>query len=125
MCIRDRAITGPNTGGKTAALKGLGLSLLMARAGLLIPSTNNPVIPFCPNVYVDIGDNQSLEENLSTFSGHISRIKGILDSLDNKKGLSVVLLDEIGSGTDPLEGSALAMALLLSLIHISEPTRPY
>ena len=61
---------------------------------------------------MDIGDNQSLEENLSTFSGHISRIKEILDSLDYKKGLSVVLLDEIGSGTDPLEGSALAMALL-------------
>jgi len=54
----------------------------MARAGLLIPSTNNPIIPFCPYLYVDIGDNQSLEENLSTFSGHISRIKEILDSLD-------------------------------------------
>ena len=110
--IKVVAITGPNTGGKTAALKGLGLALLMARAGLLIPSKNNPIIPFCENIYVDIGDNQSLEENLSTFSGHISRIKQILESLDHKKGLSVVLLDEIGSGTDPLEGSALAMALL-------------
>ena len=120
--IKVVAITGPNTGGKTAALKGLGLSLLMARAGLFIPSTNNPIIPFCPNVYVDIGDNQSLEENLSTFSGHISRIKEILESLDNRKGLSVVLLDEIGSGTDPLEGSALAMALLKEFANKSDIT---
>ncbi len=120
--IKVVAITGPNTGGKTAALKGLGLSLLMTRAGLLIPSTHNPIIPFCPNIYVDIGDNQSLEENLSTFSGHISRIKKILDSLDNKKGLSVVLLDEIGSGTDPLEGSALAMALLKEFANKSDIT---
>ncbi|WP_041484441.1 endonuclease MutS2 [Prochlorococcus marinus] len=120
--IKVVAITGPNTGGKTAALKGLGLSLLMARAGLLIPSTNNPIIPFCPNIYVDIGDNQSLEENLSTFSGHISRIKEILDSLNNKRGLSVVLLDEIGSGTDPLEGSALAMALLKEFANKSDIT---
>jgi len=120
--IKVGAITGPNTGGKTAALKGLGLSLLMASAGLLIPSTNNPIIPFCPNIYVDIGDNQSLEENLSTFSGHISRIKEILDSLNYKKGLSVVLLDEIGSGTDPLEGSALAMALLKEFANKSDIT---
>ncbi len=120
--IKVVAITGPNTGGKTAALKGLGLSLLMARAGLLIPSTHNPIIPFCPNIYVDIGDNQSLEENLSTFSGHISRIKEILDALDKKKGLSVVLLDEIGSGTDPLEGSALAMALLKEFANKSDIT---
>ena len=94
----------------------------MARAGLLIPSTHNPIIPFCPNIYVDIGDNQSLEENLSTFSGHISRIKEILDSLDKRKGLSVVLLDEIGSGTDPLEGSALAMALLKEFANKSDIT---
>ncbi len=120
--IKVVAITGPNTGGKTAALKGLGLSLLMARAGLLIPSTNNPTIPFCPNIYVDIGDNQSLEENLSTFSGHILRIKEILESLDNRRGLSVVLLDEIGSGTDPLEGSALAMALLKEFAKKSDIT---
>jgi len=120
--IKVVAITGPNTGGKTAALKGLGLSLLMARAGLFIPSTNKPKIPFCPNIYVDIGDNQSLEENLSTFSGHISRIKKILESLKHRKGLSVVLLDEIGSGTDPLEGSALAMALLKEFANKSDIT---
>ena len=71
---------------------------------------------------MDIGDNQSLEENLSTFSGHISRIKEILDALDYKKGLSVVLLDEIGSGTDPLEGSALAMALLKEFANKSDIT---
>ena len=122
MCIRDRAITGPNTGGKTAALKGLGLALLMARAGLFIPSKNNPTIPFCPNIFVDIGDDQSLEENLSTFSGHISRIKRILESLDNKNGLSIVLLDEIGSGTDPLEGTALAIALLNEFADKSDIT---
>ncbi|MCR8539519.1 MAG: endonuclease MutS2 [Prochlorococcus marinus CUG1439] len=116
------AITGPNTGGKTAALKGLGLSLLMARAGLLIPSTKNPIIPFCPKIYVDIGDNQSLEDNLSTFSGHIYRIKKILESLENRRGLSVVLLDEVGSGTDPLEGSALAMALLKEFANKSDIT---
>ncbi|MBO8203787.1 endonuclease MutS2 [Prochlorococcus marinus] len=120
--IKVVSITGPNTGGKTAALKGLGLSLLMARAGLLIPSTNNPIIPFCPNIYVDIGDNQSLEENLSTFSGHITRIKQILEALENKIGLSIVLLDEIGSGTDPLEGSALAMALLKEFANKSDIT---
>ncbi|KGF89948.1 Recombination inhibitory protein MutS2 [Prochlorococcus marinus str. MIT 9123] len=120
--IKVVAITGPNTGGKTAALKGLGLSLLMARSGLLIPSTNSPVIPFCPNIYVDIGDNQSLEENLSTFSGHISRIKKILELLENRRGLSIVLLDEIGSGTDPVEGSALAMALLKEFANKSDIT---
>ncbi len=120
--IKVVSITGPNTGGKTAALKGLGLSLIMARGGLLIPSTKNPIIPFCPNIYVDIGDKQSLEENLSTFSGHISRIKQILESLKNRRGLSIVLLDEIGSGTDPLEGSALAMALLKEFANKSDIT---
>ncbi len=116
------AITGPNTGGKTAALKGLGIALLMARSGLFIPSIKNPTIPFCPNIFVDIGDDQSLEGNLSTFSGHISRIKNILESLKNKKGLSVVLLDEIGSGTDPSEGTALAIALLREFATISDIT---
>ena len=122
MDIKVVAITGPNTGGKTAALKGLGLALLMARAGLFIPSVNKSTIPFCPNIFVDIGDDQSLENNLSTFSGHISRIKRILESLQNKKGLSVVLLDEIGSGTDPLEGTALAIALLKEFAYKSDIT---
>ena len=126
MCIRDStkvvAITGPNTGGKTVALKGLGIALLMARSGLFIPSIKNPIIPFCPNIFVDIGDDQSLEGNLSTFSGHILRIRNILESLNNKKGLSVVLLDEIGSGTDPSEGTALAIALLKEFATLSDIT---
>ena len=116
------AITGPNTGGKTVALKGLGIALLMARSGLFIPSIKNPIIPFCPNIFVDIGDDQSLEGNLSTFSGHILRIRNILESLNNKKGLSVVLLDEIGSGTDPSEGTALAIALLKEFATLSDIT---
>ena len=116
------AITGPNTGGKTVALKGLGIALLMARSGLFIPSIKNPIIPFCPNIFVDIGDDQSLEGNLSTFSGHILRIRNILESLNNKNGLSVVLLDEIGSGTDPSEGTALAIALLKEFATLSDIT---
>ncbi len=116
------AITGPNTGGKTVALKGLGIALLMARSGLFIPSIKNPIIPFCPNIFVDIGDDQSLEGNLSTFSGHILRIKNILESLENKIGLSVVLLDEIGSGTDPSEGTALAISLLKEFATLSDIT---
>ncbi len=116
------AITGPNTGGKTVALKGLGIALLMVRSGLFVPSIKKPIIPFCPNIFVDIGDDQSLEGNLSTFSGHIFRIKNILESLKNKKGLSVVLLDEIGSGTDPSEGTALAIALLKEFAKISDIT---
>jgi len=116
------AITGPNTGGKTVALKGLGIALLMARSGLFIPSIKNPILPFCPNIFVDIGDDQSLEGNLSTFSGHILRIRNILESLNNKKGISVVLLDEIGSGTDPSEGTALAIALLKEFATLSDIT---
>ncbi len=116
------AITGPNTGGKTVALKGLGIALLMVRSGLFIPSIKNPILPFCPYIFVDIGDDQSLEGNLSTFSGHISRIKKILESLTNKNGLSVVLLDEIGSGTDPSEGTALAIALLKEFANLSDIT---
>ena len=116
------AITGPNTGGKTAALKGLGIALLMARAGLFIPSISAPVIPFCPNIFIDIGDEQTLNGNLSTFSGHILKINKILDSLNNKQGLSIVLLDEIGSGTDPAEGTALAIALLQEFAEKSDLT---
>ncbi len=116
------AITGPNTGGKTVALKGLGIALLMARSGLFIPSIKNPIIPFCPNIFVDIGDDQSLKGNLSTFSGHILRIKNILESLENKIGLSLVLLDEIGSGTDPSEGTALAISLLKEFATLSDIT---
>ena len=116
------AITGPNTGGKTAALKGLGIAILMARSGFYIPSSSPPIIPFFLNIYADIGDDQSLEGDLSTFSGHIQRIRKILQALDNKKGLSLVLLDEIGSGTDPVEGTALAIALLNEFADKSDLT---
>ena len=116
------AITGPNTGGKTAALKGLGIATLMSRSGLYIPSSSTPTISFFPNIFVDIGDEQSLEGELSTFSGHIYRIKNILEALNFKKGLSLVLLDEIGSGTDPVEGTALAIALLNEFADKSDLT---
>jgi len=116
------AITGPNTGGKTAALKGLGISFLMAKSGLFIPANSTPIIPYYSYIYSDIGDEQSLEGNLSTFSGHITRIKNILDALNTKNGLSVVLLDEIGSGTDPEEGTALAISLLKEFADKSDLT---
>ena len=116
------AITGPNTGGKTAALKGLGISFLMAKSGLFIPANSTPIIPYYSYIYSDIGDEQSLEGNLSTFSGHMTRIKNILDALATKNGLSVVLLDEIGSGTDPEEGTALAISLLKEFADKSDLT---
>lgn len=120
--IKVVSITGPNTGGKTAALKGIGIALLMAKSGLFIPSNDQPIIPFYANIYADIGDGQSLQENLSTFSGHILRIKKIFDALSIKKGLSIVLLDEIGSGTDPEEGTALAISLLEEFVNKSDLT---
>ncbi len=120
--IKVVAITGPNTGGKTAALKGLGISFLMAKSGLFIPANSTPIIPYYSFIYSDIGDEQSLEGNLSTFSGHITRIKNILDALNSKNGLSAVLLDEIGSGTDPEEGTALAISLLKEFADKSDLT---
>ena len=106
------AITGPNTGGKTVALKSIGLAVLMAKSGLLLPCTGSPKLPWCKNVLADIGDEQSLQQNLSTFSGHILRISRILDAMASFPGTTLVLLDEVGAGTDPSEGTALAMALL-------------
>jgi len=120
--IKVVSITGPNTGGKTAALKGIGIALLMAKSGLFIPSNNQPVIPFYANIFADIGDDQSLQENLSTFSGHILRIKKFFDALSIKEGLSIVLLDEIGSGTDPEEGTALAISILEEFANKSDLT---
>ena len=106
------AITGPNTGGKTVALKSLGLAVLMAKTGLLLPCTGSPKLPWCANILADIGDEQSLQQNLSTFSGHVIRITRILDAIATFPGTTLVLLDEVGAGTDPSEGTALAMALL-------------
>ena len=158
--LRVVAITGPNTGGKTVTLKSLGLAALMARAGLFLPCSGTPRLPWCAQVLADIGDEQSLQQNLSTFSGHIRRIARILAALGPlapgpesgldpgselgpepveapgeapvappvdrpdcpapsaakvSRGASLVLLDEVGAGTDPTEGAALAAALLREL----------
>jgi DNA mismatch repair protein MutS2 len=149
--LRVVAITGPNTGGKTVTLKSLGLVALMARAGLFVPCSGTPRLPWCAQVLADIGDEQSLQQNLSTFSGHIRRIARILTALGPspgaaprpgvhagvlipatpagdggspiaaadepaiRPGASLVLLDEVGAGTDPTEGAALAAALLRQL----------
>jgi DNA mismatch repair protein MutS2 len=135
--LRVVAITGPNTGGKTVTLKTLGLIALMAKVGMFVPAREPVELPWFDSVLADIGDEQSIEQSLSTFSGHVKRIGRVLDALDKsleEKSLeerelegseksyanSLVLLDEVGAGTDPSEGSALAIALLK---HLADHTR--
>lgn len=110
--IRTLLITGPNTGGKTIAIKAAGLLTLMAQSGIPVPVGKSSVFPVAATVSADIGDDQSIEESLSTFSAHVRNISRILKKADER---TIVLLDELGTGTDPVQGGAIACATLADL----------